>query len=169
MLSVKYMLSTSSQEESPLRTLVSEKDGVYLYKNMYSLPLGFVVDSNINKFWDFESGSGVSLVNDLGIQLGGKGNILEPIATNGYDKDSTTIQVTEDSYVYATYANSSADTITETKGDSIRTFLKCTHSYILDLGWCKAGTTVKLYSAEAPNLMLQAYKVNFDAYSLNVE
>lgn len=165
MLSVKYMLTTSSNEESPLRTLVAKKDGVYLYKNNYTLPLGFMVDSNINKFWNFENGSGVSMINDLGIQLGATGNILEPIATDGYNQDSTSIDVTQDSYLYATYANSSADTITETKGENIRTFVKCTHSYILDLGWCKAGTTVKLHSAEAPNLMVQAYKVNMDAFS----
>jgi len=163
MLSVKYMLTSSGDEESPLRSLVANENGTYMYRNTYSLPLGFMVDSNFSELWNYQSGTSVQMLNNLGIQLGAESDMLLPIPTAPYSKEGTTITVAEDSYVYATYANGQADTITATIGNKVKTFIKCTHSYILDLGWCKAGTTIKLYSAEAPNLMAQAYKLDLNS------
>ena len=51
LFSVKYMLSDSALEESPYRTLIGGSGSSFLYRNNYSLPLGFVMDEQAIANW----------------------------------------------------------------------------------------------------------------------
>lgn len=74
LFSVKYVISNEFTEDTNLTTLFaqesinnasslldnelydsSDSDMVYLYKNNYTLPLGFMVDEDINDIWDTSS------------------------------------------------------------------------------------------------------------------
>ena len=59
--------------------------------------------------------------------------------------------------------NSAANVITADVGGRQRTFNKCSHMYLLDLGWCEAGTEVKISCSDVPELMVQAYALNLDS------
>ena len=52
MLSVKYLISGSPYEASPLRTLVAGDGQNYIYQNVYTLPLGFMVEEDFEEQWD---------------------------------------------------------------------------------------------------------------------
>ncbi len=160
MLSVKYMMTASADEESPLRTLAGESGGIFLYENKYVLPLGFTVPADLEDNWDFTEGTAVMAQNSLVRQLGAGEDLFcqLPVQKNAGE---TVINVTEDSYVYASYGSRMANTITADIGGKRRTFTKCSHVYLLDLGWCKAGTQIKLTSPEVADLMVQAYTLNF--------
>ena len=162
MLSVKYMFTTSASEESPLRKLAGESGGIYMYENNYVLPLGFTVPENLEDGWDFTEGTAVLAQNVLARRLGAGEDLLNAIPVEKTDGE-TVITVTEDSYVYASYGSRMANTVTADIGGKRKTFTKCSHVYLLDLGWCKAGTEIKLTCPDVSDLMIQAYKLNFDS------
>lgn len=95
-------------------------------------------------------------------QTGAGEDLLDAIPVEKTDGE-TVITVTEDSYVYASYGSRMANTITADIGGKRKTFTKCSHVYLLDLGWCKAGTEIKLTCPDVSDLMIQAYKLNFDS------
>lgn len=162
MLSVKYMLLNDSAEESPLRKLVGEKGGIYLYENNYVLPLGFMVPSNLEERWNFRDATAVYAQNSLVRELGAKENLLEALMVEkSVNEESVTVP--ESGYIYITYTNNAANTIYADIGDKRRTFTKCSHMYMLDIGWCEAGTKIRLTSPETLELGIQAYQINFES------
>lgn len=165
MLSVKYCISQSPYEESPLRTLVAEDGRNYIYRNAYTLPLGFMVDFDLEEEWNPVSGRPISNLNRFAEVLGAKGSLLSPmegVVTLGEEK--TTIAVSEDCYLYATYADTSVTNITVKNGKRVRKFTKCDHGYILDLGWCKANDIVEITnSSSVSKFQVRPYQLNFDA------
>lgn len=130
LLSVKYILTDSAEEESPYRSLISEQNGIYLYENTYTLPLGFMVDSDLTEKWDFTLGTPIMAQNELAYALGATENLLEPVDAELHD-GKTVIQVTETGYYYGYYTMKVAKTITATTGNRTRTFHKCDHVYLL--------------------------------------
>lgn len=165
LLSVKYMISDNPYEESTLRKLVAEDGQNYIYKNRYSLPIGFMVDASVEENWNPEKSMPISNLNSLTQLLGSDEALLMPL--NGgvtVKEDETVIKVLQDAYVYATYSDKSVTNITITNGDRERSFNKCNHGYILDLGWCKAGDKIKITnSSDVENLYVQPYALSFEA------
>ncbi len=161
MLSVKYLMTESGQEESPVRTLVDAKDGMYLYRNEYTLPLGFVVDSDLEERWDYTWGTTIAVQNELARALGASEDLFTPVDTDVKTKE-TAITAEEDCYLFAYYTDKTAKDIKADFGYKTRSYAKCDHVYLLDLGWVEAGTTVRLSSNNTDILQLQAYKMNLE-------
>ena len=162
MLSVKYIMTDMGTENSPLRTLIDSHNGINLYENKYTLPLGFMVSGDLERTWDYAWGTPISVQNRLAKQLGAKEDLFTPIDTK-VENQKTTVTVTEDSYVIGHYSDNGATTVTVDYGNKKRTFSKTDHVYLLDLGWCKAGTTLTLTPTDSDLFQLQAYKMNLDS------
>lgn len=164
MLSVKYLISQSPYEESPLRKLVAEDGQNYIYQNLYTLPLGFMADVGLEADWDAKKGVPVANLNRLANVLGADKNMLAPFSgTVRADDEKTSIFVKEDGYLYGTYTDTSVTNLTVTNGERVRKFTKVNHGYILDLGWCKAGDVVEITN----NSGISEFKVQ--VYCLNME
>ena len=56
-----------------------------------------------------------------------------------------------------------ADLTEETSDGRTRTFSKVSHGYTLDLGYCKAGTTVTLRNDEEETVSITVYRLDLDA------
>lgn len=164
MLSVKYLMTDSAWEDSPYRKQVGSCRGMYLYENLYTLPLGFMIDSDLEKNWDYTQGNSISAQNMLGYQLGAEEALLEPIDTEVKD-GVTTIHVSESAYVYGYYYSKDAREITAVAGERTRNFEKCDHVYLLDLGYCEAGTDITLTSPDTGRLEVQGYAWNDEAFA----
>lgn len=164
MLSVKYLISQSPYEESPLRKLVAGDGRNYIYENRYALPLGFMADAGLEADWDAKKGVPVANLNRLANVLGAEKNMLAPFSgTVRADDEKTSISVKEDGYLYGTYTDTSVTNLTVTNGERVRKFTKVNHGYILDLGWCKAGDVVEITN----NSGVSEFKVM--VYCLNME
>lgn len=162
MLSVKYLMTDSAKEESPFRTLVGTENGINLYENKYTLPLGYVVSPDLERKWDSGWGTPISVQNRMAKQLGATDDLYIPIDTK-VENGKTTVTVSQDSYVIGHYTDNGATTITASYGDKTRTFSKADHIFLLDLGWCKAGTTITLTPTDSNILQMQAYRLNMDS------
>lgn len=159
MLSVKYLMTDSGAEESPYRRLVGEQDGIYIYENLYTLPLGYVVDEDLEDRWDFTEGTPAYAQNGLALALGASGQLLIPVKA-AVEKDQTVIHVEESGCIYGYYRSKDADAISAKINDKTRTYSKCAHIYLLDFGYCEAGTDIVITAEGAESFDVQGYRLN---------
>lgn len=165
MLSVKYLISKSPYEESPLRKLVAGDGENYIYENLHTLPLGFMVDAMFEADWNLKKGEKIWNINRMARALGAKADLLLPAqdAVEAED-EKTTVRVEEDGYFYASYTDTSVTNLTVTNGRRTRKFTKCDHGYLLDLGWCRAGDEVELTNTSGVSeFQVRPYRLNFKA------
>ena len=163
MLGVKYLYSDNILGEDPLRTLVDASGETYLYKNHYTLPGGFMLDADFEEKWNPQSGAWISNLNRLARLLGADEDMLtlykkgEPLA------GACTVEVEDDVYLYGIYEEREVSNITERVGEWERSFAKCTHGYLMDLGWREAGDEISFSSTEKGDLTITTYALNLSA------
>ena len=167
---------TFSKEELPLDgmyELIKEQDGVYLYRNIYSLPLGFVISPNetFETMLIDDKDTAFAVVaenkddgmlpinrqNALAMRLGAEGDLFTEINCEdnaGY----ATIPVPYGTRVYAYCDTSKHSEITAyADGKEIKTYKKTNNRYILDLGYHEAGEVLTLQSEKDEPLHIRAY------------
>lgn len=166
MLSVKYLIAGSPYEENPLMTLAAEDGNNYIYQNKYTLPLGFMIEKDLEEKWNPKNGVPITNLNRLAAVLGAKETMFHPFSGQVEARaDKTVINVSEDCYLYGTYQDTSVTNITVTNGERVRKFNKCDHGYILDLGWCKAGDVVEIEnSSNVSEFQVKAYVLNMESF-----
>ena len=164
MLSVKYMLSDNDMGENAIRTLVANSGDYYLYENKYTLPLGFMLSEDVIAEWQYVSGQKISHINQLGLALGARGNVLD--IADVYmevEKGSTTITVADEGIYYANYATCSADNLNISVEDGpITRYNKTSHRYLFELGECQPGDQIKITNSKSEEISFTVYKLNLD-------
>lgn len=165
MLSVKYLISQSPYEESPLRTLAADDGQNYIYRNIYTLPLGFMVEEDFENLWDVQKGRPIYNLNRLGYVLGAGEDMFTPLSgATETGQGTAKITVEKDCYLYASYGDRESPVINVTCGERTRKFTKCDHGYLLDLGWCQAGDTVEISNTSGTgDLQITPYVLNLNA------
>ena len=181
LLSQGYTFSKDDLTSDGLYEFVKEQDGVYLYRNVYSLPLGFMIspDADFETMLIDDKDTAFSVVaenkddgmlpinrqNNLALRLGAQGDLF----TELYSEDNAgygTIQVPYGTRVYAFCDTSKHSEIKAYVGDEeIKTFKKTNNRYILDLGYHEAGTVIVLKSEKDDTLHLRAYSFDEDYLS----
>ena len=162
LFSVKYMLSDSALEESPYRTLIGGSGSSFLYRNNYSLPLGFVMDEQAIANWTSSTADRMASLNSLTSALGAEGQMLYP-ATCVTDANAgdTTIDIAEDGYYYADYISCTSDTLTVNRSDGwTKQYSKTSHRYLIELGECKAGDEIHILNSNMESIEFQVYQLN---------
>lgn len=163
MLSLRYVIADNVREANPIRTLVAESGNTYLYENKYVLPLGFMMDENVIDAWDYSDLGEIDAQNRLAELLGANETMLTEIPSESVVGEST-IDVQEDAYIFAAYDSTTVDSLTEEISDGrTKSFTKVSHGYTLDLGYCTAGTEVKIKNSNEERVNITAYALNLDA------
>lgn len=163
MLSVRYVLADNALEESPLREFVAKSGDAYLYQNRYVLPLGFLIPEEVIENWDYEREDEIEVQNQFATLLGAREKMLEFVAMPEMEITSgkTTFETPLDGCYYAVYTNRNTDRLVEKTSDGReRTFTKCKHGYTLELGYCKAGTTVTISNSDKEEVSMKLYRLN---------
>lgn len=164
MLSIKYRISSSDKESSPLQTLVAQQNGICMYQNNYVLPVGFVVDSDFGDNWYDSEFVSIDVQNQMAYDLGATNALFSEIQTEVKTKD-TTIHVEEAGYVMGYYWDKRIKTLNAEYSDGrTKKFVKCDHVYLIDLGWCEAGTDIKLTSPDINVVQVQGEIMNMEAF-----
>lgn len=163
MLSIKYLLADNPAEESPIRTLAAQSGNTYLYENKYCLPLGFMMDEEAAAAWNYENAGDIGAQNELAYLLGAEEPMLTAIPSES-EVDVSTITVPQDGYIFAIYEKTDIENLTEeTDQGYTKSFTKVSHGYTLDLGYCTAGTTIKIKNTVGKQLNITAYYLNLQA------
>ena len=189
LLSHGYTFSKEELPEDSLYELINEKDGIYLYQNTYSLPLGFCIapDESMESFLIDDKDTAMSIVaenkndgilpvdrqNTLALRLGASGNLFTEI----YSEDNagfSTIEVPYNTHVYAYCDTSKISEITasavmpsDTGNTEIElgTYKKLSNKYILDLGYHTAGTIITLRANKEQTLHMTAYSFDEEYFA----
>lgn len=163
LLGVKYMLTTEELPESQLYTLYAAVDGVYLYENLYTLPLGFTIPSDTEELWSYTTGNPASVQNSLAELTTGAGEILERVEGDATGANYQ-LTVQESAHLFAYVETSRVTEVTATIGTETKTFDNVNRGYLLDLGYCEAGETIVLKSGDEDVTSLSA-----SVYAFNEE
>jgi len=178
LLSQGYTFSGEELASDSMYEFIREQDGVYLYRNRYSLPLGFVIspdetfepmliDDKDTAFAVVEENKDDGMLpinrqNNLALRLGAEGDLYTELYSEG-NAGYGTIQVPYSTRVYAYCDTSKHKEIKAYVGEEeIKTFKKTNNRYILDLGYHEAGTVIVLKSEKDDTLHLHAYSLDED-------
>ena len=165
MLSVKYFLSDLLRENSPLRTMIGQADGYYLYKNEYCLPLGFMMDENVIEDWNMENASRISSINNLAEVLGAKGELLQyREASNVTTQGKTEIVIPESGYYFACNGGIVSDSLNIYNSNAwSRKYSQTSHKYLFDFGYCEKGDLITITNSNQEEISFSLYLLNMDA------
>lgn len=159
MLSIRYILADNPLEESPMRSLVTSSGETYLYENKYVLPLGFMMSEEVVDTWDYKNGGDIEGQNNLAYLLGAEEQMLVPVPSVSAPGESE-FDVDETGYYYAVYEKTSVDNLTlEVSDGRTRSYSKVSHGYILDFGYCTAGTTAKITNSGGETVSMTIYRL----------
>ncbi len=163
MLSVRYQITQTEKEGNPLTTLVGRCGSRYLYRNNYTLPLGYMVDQSVVDSWKPERSSKLYSINSLGKLLGADSDTLTSVdCIQNVQAGQTTITFENDGYFYAAYESCGADSLTFTHGQTKTTYSKTTHRYMFDLGYFKAGETLTVTNSSADPVRFTVYELDMN-------
>ncbi len=168
LFSVKYMLAKEGEipsQDSDLTSLLYEDDGQYIYKNNYTLPLGFMMPDYFDMKWDRKSNNPFIVQNNLSNNV---------ISDNLFDEINTinngsiaTLSVVDNREVYIYIPSSDVETlefsITDINGveKATETYNEYNKEHIINLGSFEQGDYIHISSPE--NMLdLNVYAYTFD-------
>lgn len=168
LLSVNYMFSDSLEITDDFHELLEKKEGEYLYRNKFMLPLGYMVDADFEKKWKLEEGNPIEVQNRIARATGIRQLLFRPVSVI-HEGGNAYIDVDQGCYLYVYPKECSTQNITADIAGYEKTYEKVYYPHILEIGWCDKGEQVCLSpSGELRNpgseLEVSAYRI--DLYAL---
>lgn len=181
MFSIKYVLSSSSIKETEFLSefakttynqenyldgkVISVKD-YYMYKNNYTLPLGFMMPADVETKWNNEDPNPFSVQNNLCTAITGNEAPMYTrldVTTLGADN---TVYIDEDTHLFI-YVTTSLDSINVNSNRingsvNSKNYNSMTHRHILDLGLYEEGDSITISSSDSDVNQIQLYAYSFD-------
>lgn len=162
LLNVHYMFSKVPTEDPDLYELIGNDGEIYLYRNRYTLPTGFVLDPA----WELESAdleSGTSnpleVQNRMAASMGFEENLFIPVDSLA-DGNQTSIYADTTGHYYAFANASNVDKVTLSSASKNKTFSQVKYDYIMDLGRHEAGEEITLTNEADSAMDLSVYRLN---------
>lgn len=172
MLSVKYLLGNKIIDDTPLRKMFIYEDSAYLYKNNYTLPLGFLVPAGLEEEWMMEDNNNPFYVQNNYAELVTNISPIFSAIDYSISGNNMDIYVEKDQNVYIYVTSEGEDFVAnyydedgmQLEGVEASTFNGVKHKYIMDLGYCKAGTTINFAATGQSSLHAYVYGLNIDNF-----
>ena len=162
LLGVRYILTTTNQEESQLMTLYEQNEDCYLYNNHYTMSLGYMLPYGMGIDWDLGFSSPIFAQNDFSALCGHEDIFLE-IFDCYDDGDEVTIKPPFNCHIFVTIGNDDIDTVTSDKNGTTKKYEKVSRGYLLDLGYCSPEDEISLTTEDDGDMEATAYYVDEDA------
>ena len=160
--SVKYALYSEAVDNTELTVYQRESGGTYLYENLYTLPLGFVLPSDIEENWQYEMDNPAEVQNDLCLVSGTDEVLVDAGGTVNKNTFTFTPDMTGEYYVFV--MNKKVKTVKAELPSGSKSFNNVDRGYLLELGTLSPGFEVKLTSDETgEQLNAIAYRFSDDA------
>ncbi len=160
LFSIRYGIYPDQQPANGLKNQIGRKGSMWLYENEYTLPVAFMLPSDVESNWLLDSGNPATVQNDLCNVLGTK-DVL--VSNEGLTEGKNFTFTAEDNgeyYVYVT--NKKVEKVTASVGEKSMTFDNMDRGYFMELGYIVKGTEVELRSEDEGNPALQAEVWRFD-------
>ncbi len=146
LFSVRYGLYSSPQDENDLLEFMGQSEDTFLYRRKATLPVGFLVSSDLERDWQRDLGNPVEVQNQLCDAIGAQRVLLEAEGENYGGNFRFTPIVDGDYYVYI--SNKKVKEVKVSIGEEIETFKNVNRGFLLELGICQAGTEITITNEE---------------------
>lgn len=178
--SVKYTISNKLLAESNLRSYYTGSDGEFIYKNNYTLPIGFAInEQSASKMNFMTANNGIENQNLMIQNMTGISDVFTVVDEFPNESDCT-IKPQKDGHLYLIAANQSVDYITVTLNNSDKSYsysnLK-SNNRIIDVGYITKSDTVEVTAETGMNLtaymldsdkLIKAYNIlNAESYQVD--
>lgn len=178
-LANRYMLYTLDRGYDNIFELADTEGELYLYKNNYALPFGYMITEteatdldalfvsaeymkeNIHEEDDDDDKdlNPIERQNRLVHRLGIREDVFIPVDINLYGADAD-LYASESAHYYAYTSNTKIDDIEMNYEGKSKTFSQIKKKFILDLGYHSAGEALDFSSKNDESLNLKAYKID---------
>lgn len=155
---VKYMISNKYFDSTDYLEYVSGDGETYLYKNNYSLPLGFVVNSEIEKLPAVKNNPFL-MQNDFVSKAVDSAPIFVPLDTS-INNDITTIYNDRDQQVFIYVQSTNVEKINVNYDGTSSEYNLDKKQQIVDLGFCDSNKIIEVKNSEDNTLKIIAYGFN---------
>ncbi len=145
LLSVKYTLVENENAETPLTSLVATDGAVSLYRNNYTLPLGFMIPSTAAQ-WNYQDPNPIQVQNNFVSSTTTVGSIFT--MEDSGSSSSYTFTAPQSGYYYGVLTDLSVENIRAVLPDGSTTYSNTNRDFILDLGYLESGEQVTLTSSD---------------------
>ena len=154
--SVKYALYSEPVGNTDLMIYLRESGGTYLYQNLYTLPLGFLLPAGIEDNWQYQMDNPADVQNDLAFLLGADNVLSETAGEMDGSTFRFTADITGEYYIYV--LNKRVDSVDASLPTGTLSFDNVDRGYFLELGTIAEGNEVILTTASGQDLNAVAYR-----------
>ena len=166
LLGVSYTVSEEESMDTELYDYMGVSGDLYLYRNKYTLPVGFMVTGQQKEI--LESNIAADISNPLYTQseivreLCGAEKLFTELASAELTKETgkITVSVTEDGHIYGLLSKDPEGVISLTRGENVAELKKISKKCIVDLGWFAKGETFSISSDVAEELFLRLFRLD---------
>lgn len=143
LFAVEYGIYSEDPEDIGIREFVDREGETSLYRNIYTLPLGFLVPDDFEEQWDTELENPVDVQNGLADCVGAAPVMTMVMDVEGMGKELT-FYPEEGGEYYAYVGNPKVEKVTVSTWKGTKTFNNVDRGYLVELGYCAAGEQVTL-------------------------
>ena len=165
LFNVKYLVTNKHMNDNEIFSYYSGNDGEFLYKNNYSLPVGFMVPEDLDEkiMYDVESNPFI-VQNNFIYAATGIDHVLTPVEFT-FD-NACTLTTDKDMFLYGYVKSKSIETVKVIINGDTTTFSGINHGRGVDIGYVKAGSSVTIADNSSKNnaLQLELYTVDIEKY-----
>ena len=154
LFSIRYGIYPDQQPATGLKEQIGRKGSMWLYENKYTLPVAFMLPSDVESNWLLDSGNPAIVQNDLCNVLGTRDVLVSNEGVTEGKKFTFTAEENGQYYVYVT--NKKVEKVTASMGEKSQTFDNVDRGYLLELGYLVRGTDAELRCEDDGNPTLQA-------------
>ncbi len=166
LFSVRYAIYDSAQAEGEGKKFIESMGESYLYENRYVLPVGFVISSEMYDGWMLELDDPVLVQNSFCDMLA-TSSVLKLNGEQGNtDGEEYAVTITQDGEYYALIKNPAIRDATVLWPEKRKTFNNVDRGYLLDLGDCARGETIRISSeTKGQTMEVEVYRFDYEALS----
>ena len=157
---VKYQIFDREQTDNEALIPAGHEGDVWLYRNPYTLPIGYLLPSDIMQNWMLELDDPVLVQNSFCDELG-VGQVLVPVQTGSESGGKYKVTLSEDGEYYAFAGNAKAEKITVNWPDRKKTFEHLDRRYLMELGNCRKGDLITISSDDSISMDLRLYRFDY--------
>ncbi|MCI8270252.1 MAG: YfhO family protein [Lachnospiraceae bacterium] len=148
LFAVRYGIYSEEPVDTGMRDFVAREEDTVLYRNTYTLPLGFLVSEDFEQYWDREMVNPADVQNNLAGSVG-----AEPVLVLEMDVSSSGEGLTfcpeEGGEYYVYVSDTSIEKVTAETWRGTKTYNNVNRGYLLEMGYCTAGDLVTLKTEDS--------------------
>lgn len=148
LFSVRYGLYSQESDATEMRSFLAQEEDTLLYRNNYTLPLGFWVPTDFEAGWDLEAGNPADVQNGLADAVGSS-HVLNMVMDTVTDGNRLTFYPEESGEYYAYVSNKKIEKVTVTTWKGTKTYNNIDRGYMIELGYCTAGEEVAMVADDS--------------------